>query len=257
MKRLRDRLLHPYLSYLVSQSDAFLLNSDSVKKQWRAKGLAKKAIVIYPPFNLKKYEEATDPDKQSGPKKVSFPTLGYLGRLSEEKGLHYLIHALAKVRETFPAVKLLVGGTGEKERHFKRLVHENHLGENIHFLGFLDNSFTLLNQINLLVVPSRSEGYGVIAVEGLAAGLPVVASQVGGLTEILSDGIGVLVPPKDERALASSIISLLKQPQRMKDIGERGRRRAFEMFTPMRFIQQLEELYLRLVLEKGINGFAN
>jgi glycosyltransferase involved in cell wall biosynthesis len=257
MKRLRDRLLHPFLTYLVSRTDAFLLNSHSVKEQWKAKSLARKAIVIHPPFNVDKYREAKGSHEQQQTRSSQFPTLGYLGRLSEEKGLHYLIGALAEVRQSFPAVKLLVGGTGEREHDFRRLALEKGLADHVTFLGFLENSFDLLQQIDLLVVPSRSEGYGLIAVEGLAAGLPVVATQVGGLKEILADGVGILVPSKDEKALAASIISILKNPLEMQKMGERGRKRAFELFTPMTFIEQLEGLYTRLMNERGTQRFVN
>jgi 1,4-alpha-glucan branching enzyme len=257
LKRLRDRLLHPFLTYLVSRTDAFLLNSHSVQEQWKAKRLAGKSIVIYPPFNLDKYREAADAPQPQERQAGDYPTLGYLGRLSEEKGLHYLIGALAEVRKSFPAAKLLVGGMGEQEHDFKRLAKEKNLAPHIIFLGFVENSFRLLQQIDLLVVPSRSEGYGVTAVEGLAAGLPVVATEVGGLKEILSDGVGILVPSKDEKALAASIISILKNPAEMRKMGERGRKRAFELFTPMKFIEQLEGLYTRLMNERGTNRLVN
>jgi glycosyltransferase involved in cell wall biosynthesis len=251
MKRLRDRLFHSLLSHLVSFSDAFMLNSDAVKQQWKAKKLCNKSIVIYPPFDLDKYHEVMPPREQVKAGSGNFLTLGYLGRLSEEKGLHYLIGSLAIVRESFPTIKLLVAGTGEWERFLKRLVRKKNLGDHITFLGFQENSFNLLRKIDLLVVPSRSEGFGMIAVEGMAMGIPVIASRVGGLKEILSDGVGVLVPPRDEKLLASAIISFLKNPQEMQRMGERGHKRAFEMFTPMEYIKQLEGLYRRMLQERG------
>ena len=70
-------------------------------------------------------------------------------------------------------------------------------------------------------------------------------------------GVGVLVPIRDEKAVAASIISLLKNPQKMAEVGKRGHDRAFEIFTPMRFIEQLERLYIRLLSEKGIANVAN
>ena len=252
MKRLRDRTFHPVLSYLVSLSDAFMLNSEAVKQQWRAKALRNKSIVIYPPFDLGKYNEVMPPGVKGTARSGEFPTLGYLGRLSEEKGLDYLILALALVRESFPSIKLLVAGTGERERFLKRMVEENKLIDHITFLGFLENSFHLLNQIDLLVVPSRSEGFGMIALEGIAMGVPVIASQVGGLKEILADGVGVLVPPRNEKSLANAIVTLLRSPLEMQRMGERGRKRAFEMFTPMKYIEQLEGLYVRILQTKGI-----
>jgi L-malate glycosyltransferase len=111
-------------------------------------------------------------------------------------------------------------------------------------------------QFDLLVMPSRSEGYGWIAVEGLAAGLPVVANQVGGLREIWADGVGFVVPIRDDKSVAASIISLLKNLQKMAEVGKRGHDRVFEIFTPMRCFAQLERSYVRLLCERGIANVA-
>jgi glycosyltransferase involved in cell wall biosynthesis len=247
IRRVRDRIVHPILWCLVLWSDAFVGNSKIVRTQWMFKRQASKFRVIYPPFNLEKYQKIIPAGTQPKGGSDHFPTLGYIGRLSEEKGLHYLINALSIVNGEFPGVRLLVAGTGEMECAYKALVKEKHLDDRVSFLGFQQNTFETLRKIDLLIVPSRTEGFGVAALEGMAMGVPVIASRVGGLNEIISEDAGVLVPPKDVEALAEAIINLLSHREKMHRMGRAGYNRAFTVFNPQRYVQQFEHLYAELL----------
>ena len=103
---------------------------------------------------------------------------------------------------------------------------EARAGENVAFLGFVEDVPALLRQVAIVVVPSRSEGLGLSALEAMAADRPVVASSVGGLREVVVHGeTGLLVPPEDPDALADALKSLLDDPARILKMGEAGRAR--------------------------------
>ena len=252
IKIFRDKVLHPILLLMVWSSDAFVCTSECIRRQWMRKSCPSKFRVFYPPFNLEKYDSAISHQGNiDGAKR--FPTLGYVGRLSEEKGLHYLIAALAKVRSRFPGVKLLVAGSGVMQNSFKSLAKTEKVDDAIDFLGFQNNPFRIMKQIDLLVLPSRTEGCPIVVIEAMAMGAPVIASNVGGVPELMTNDVGILVPPKDSEALAQSIINLLEQPELMRKMGEAAHKRAFTYFQPLEFVRQFEKLYIEL-LEKKING---
>ena len=252
IKILRDRALHPILLLMVWSSDTFVCTSACIRRQWMRKSCLSKFRVFYPPFNLEKYNSVVSHPGNSDRSKA-YPTLGYVGRLSEEKGLHYLIRAMARVCCRFPGVKLLVAGSGVMENSFKSLAKTEKVADAINFLGFQDNPFRIMEQIDLLILPSRTEGCPIVVIEAMAMGVPVIASNVGGVPELVTNDVGTLVPPKDAEALAKSITNLLEQPELMRKMGEAAHKRAFTYFQPLEFVRQFEKLYIEL-LEKKING---
>lgn len=250
IKRFRDRFLHPLFRFVVWSSDMFLSTSQSILNFWVRESTPLKFRVIYPPFNLEKYQKAFPPNEIKR-NSEEFPTLGYIGRLSEEKGLHYLIHALSIVRKKFPHANLLVAGSGEMEDAFKLLAKEEKLDGCISFLGFQDNPFLVLKNIDLLIVPSRTDGCPIVIVESMASAVPVIASNVGGIPELITDDTGVLVTPRNVIALADAITTLLEQPDRIQVMGEKGRERAFTQFEPFKFVREIERLCANLLADKG------
>lgn len=96
----------------------------------------------------------------------------------------------------------------------------------------------------LFVQPSFYETFGIACLEAMCFGLPVVATQVGGLPEVVEDGVtGILVPPNDPQALAEAVLSLLRDPERRRQMGRRGREKVLAQFTPERVADLSEALY--------------
>ena len=136
------------------------------------------------------------------------PLVGVVARLQPEKGVAVFLRAAARLTQSLPAVGFVVIGDGPQRGMLERLAAD--LGVTVTFLGFRPDGPALIGELDLLVIPSFSEGTPLVLLEGAAAGVPVVASTVGGIPEQVSDGIeGLLVPPGDDRALANACQRIL------------------------------------------------
>jgi len=125
------------------------------------------------------------------------------------------------------------------------------LRESVRFLGTRHDVPELLALMDMVVHPSLQEGFANAVLEAMAAGKPVVATDVGGNPEAVVQGeTGLLVPPRDSRALADAIIWMLDHPDEAARFGETGRNRVADHFEISRMVRQYEELYERLVAEK-------
>lgn len=169
--------------------------------------------------------------------------IGALGRLSYEKGFDLLLMAMQELDDE---VRLLLGGDGPQR---ERLAAEAAgLAGRTDLIGFVPDVAEFMGRIGLFVLPSRSEGLGLVLVEAMAAGRPVVATRVGGIPEVVSDGeTGLLVPPEDPVALAVAIRRILDDPDLAARMGRAGRSRAEALFSARRMAEQTRELYQEML----------
>lgn len=138
--------------------------------------------------------------------------LFFIGRLVPEKGVVTLIKALGRIADVFPEVKLVIGGKGPQEDELKGLVREIGLDNRVFFTGFVSDQMRdeLYHWAEVAVFPSTYEPFGIVALEAMVAGTPVIVSDVGGLGEIVEDGVnGLKIPPFDDQALATALTRLL------------------------------------------------
>ena len=143
------------------------------------------------------------------------PLLLYFGRLEYEKGVHDLIAALPRIRRAHPGTVLLVAGTGTAADMLRETARAHRVLRSVDFLGHLpdDDLATALAAVDAVVLPSRYEPFGIVALEAAAAGAPLVASTAGGLGEVVVDGVtGVSFPPGDVAALAGAVGAVLDAP---------------------------------------------
>jgi glycosyltransferase involved in cell wall biosynthesis len=148
------------------------------------------------------------------------------------------------------AVELNIIGSGPRLDEYAGLARTLQIMDQVHFLGHVEHGKLPAHyaKADLLVLPSRMESFGLVLVEAMACGLPVVATRVGGIPEVVEDGVtGLLVPPNDPEALAEGINSLLEDPDRMKAMGARGRERAKEHFTWDTVAKRLVSLYTEVL----------
>ena len=177
-------------------------------------------------------------DVEAAPRTGEAAAPGYLlfvGRLRIRKGVEVLLEALRELRAQHPEARLLIAGDGEHRAALERRAAELGLGPAAVFLGRCDAPRVrgLLGGAAALVVPSTYEGMPLVVLEAMEAGVPVVASRVSGIPEVVEDGVtGWLVPPEDPEALADALVRVLEDPDGARRRGEAGRRRVDERFRP-------------------------
>jgi glycosyltransferase involved in cell wall biosynthesis len=162
-------------------------------------------------------------------------TLLFVGRLRLRKGVEVLLHALAALRARGIAARLAIAGDGEHRAAVERALADLDLGGAVELLGRCDAAriARLLAGARALVVPSIYEGMPLVVLEAMAAGVPVVASSVSGIPEVVVDGeTGWLVPPEDPAALAAALAVALEDPAEAARRGAAGRRRVEERYRP-------------------------
>ncbi|MBM3269292.1 MAG: glycosyltransferase [Candidatus Sericytochromatia bacterium] len=174
------------------------------------------------------------------------PLVVTAARLADQKGLHHLLAAFPAVRARVPGAALLVAGEGERRADLEREARDLGLDGAVRFLGRRDDVSRLLAAADVFCLPSLSEGLPLAIAEAMAAGLPVVATPVGGVPEIVQDGeTGFLVPPGDAGALAARLAALLADARLREQMGAWGRLRASRHFSLERMATRFEALYER------------
>jgi glycosyltransferase involved in cell wall biosynthesis len=212
-----------------------------------AEGPARKIeeLVGYPPGTVRVVNNpVADNVADPAPRISEGPVVGAVARLSVEKGIDLLIRALPEL----PGVDVLLVGDGPERPALELLAHELHVAERVHFLGWRDDVASLLHSIDVLALPSRSEGAPLVVAEAGLCRVPVVAARVGGVPEVVLDGEnGLLVPPEDPHALARAIGSLVGDPELRARMGARGREIALERYSPAATARSFEAIYRELV----------
>jgi glycosyltransferase involved in cell wall biosynthesis len=172
-----------------------------------------------------------------------------VGRLHPEKGYEYLFKAMAAaIPRIHPGTRLLIAGRGPFEDAYRKMVHDLGLDEQVRFLGFRDDVPDLVSAADLFVLPSVAEAFGLAVAEALYLGTPVLATQCGGIPEIVvHDRDGVLVPPGDVAPLAQALVGLLNDPARLASLRFAGTARIRERFSFERMVAAYEALYARLL----------
>ncbi len=175
---------------------------------------------------------------------VGIPTVGLVGRLAPEKGVDLFLRAAALVREQIPTVRFLVAGDGPDRAVLEALRVELGLESSATLLGRHEDMPGFFASLDLLVSASRQEGLPIALLEGMASGLPVVATRVGEVPEVVESGrTGLLVEAGQPEALAAAIIQMLGDPERRMGMGMRARTRVQEEFSAQRMTSDYLRVY--------------
>jgi glycosyltransferase involved in cell wall biosynthesis len=173
--------------------------------------------------------------------------IGVIGRLNPEKGQRVFLNALRQVVATCPDVAALIVGEGQDREALERYAYAHGLSGNVIFTGYLENVLDYYGILDLLVVPSLSEGLPNAVLEAMSFGVPVLATRVGGIPEIIGDGNGVLVEPDDPQALADRIVELLSNEPLRMSIAATGRNSLYPRFDPDHRARQIVSVYEELL----------
>jgi glycosyltransferase involved in cell wall biosynthesis len=173
------------------------------------------------------------------------PVVALVGRIDEQKGQDDYVRAASLVRAAHPdALLLLVGSTAKDDvaEPIRDLIRAEGVEDVVRFTGYVDDMPGLYAAIDVLAAPSRSEGFGLMLVEAMAAGVPIVASAAGAIPEVVGDGPALLVPPRDPAALATAVNRVLDDHDAARAMAAAGRERA-RAFSWERSAAKLERVY--------------
>lgn len=182
---------------------------------------------------------------------ANWPMAGIVARLDRQKGHTYLLTAFAKVVETLPQAKLLVVGDGYLRGDLEKQTRGLGITSQVTFTGWRNDVPRIMADLDLLILPSLWEGFGLVLLEAMAMAKPIVATRVSAIPEIMVDGeTGILVPPKDPNSLAEAIIRLVQNPSRAREMGRKGRERLEKEFSVEKMVKQAERVYESLIEER-------
>jgi glycosyltransferase involved in cell wall biosynthesis len=175
------------------------------------------------------------------------PVVGNVAALVAHKGQRHLIAAAAMVVREVPDARFIILGEGELRPALERQIHELGLDKHVVLAGFRPDVLSLHKGFDLFVLPSVTEGLGTSLLDAMACGKAIVATEAGGIPEVVAhDVTGLLVPPRDERTLAAAIVLLLKDPERRAAMGRAGQDRVRRFFSAERMVQETLAVYERL-----------
>lgn len=182
--------------------------------------------------------------------------VGMLGRIDPRKGQKEFILAAREVLRSCPGTKFIIAGSADRdhrrfEEELKNLVQESGMERDVTFKGFVKDTPSFLSCLDLFVMASYEEAFGIVLIEAMAMGIPVIGTRAGGVPEIVEEErSGLLVPPGDEKALAESMKRLIVSRDLANQLARRGKERAEEMFSLDRHVERVAETYDRLLKEK-------
>ena len=216
-----------------------------------------KLVLIYNGIDPEPFEEA-DLQRKAVRKEMRIKPLEkaviVVANLIPYKGHSELFVAAKEVLKHCPhTVFLLVGEDRGTERDLKKMAADLGIADNVRFLGLRNDIPQLMAASDLSVLPSHEEGFSNVILESMAAGLPVVATKVGGNPEAVLDGItGWLIPPRNPKELAVKIMDLVNYPVKARIWGERGRKRVKELFAAKKMVDEHLKLYQSATVSNNI-----
>ncbi len=237
------------------QVDCFVCASDAIRKMIIADGVpAAYAVTIHEGIDLAHVAAAPQADLHADlwlPHEA--PIVGNVAALVPHKGQRHLVDAAALVVRQVPDARFVIAGEGELRHALERQIKERHLEKHVFLAGFRPDILSVHKAFDIFVMSSVTEGLGTSLLDAMACAKPVVATTAGGMPEVVADGeTGLLVPPRDDRALAAAIVTLLKDRQKRIAMGAAGERRVREHFSAERMVQDTLDLYRRVCLHAHV-----
>ncbi len=232
----------------VPMSTYVLANSKAVAEQLRVRERVnpEKIRIIYSGMDQKEQlsqERITALKSSIGISSQEY-VIGCVARLHPDKGLEDLLRAGAIIGGKFSSFRILLVGDGPQRAYLQELAHKLGIGQQVVFTGFRSDVDSLIQTFNLFVLPSLEEGFSLSIMEAMVFGIPVIATRVGGMPEIIiSNKTGVLVPPHEPRILAREILRLIHNPGLAQKLGKAGELQVKNKFSFPQCLEQIENLY--------------
>ena len=170
--------------------------------------------------------------------------LGMVCRLVEQKGIIYTLQAFKQIYSKFPHVHLVIAGDGELATELLAMGRMLGISDRVHWLGWRDDAQMVMSAIDIFLMPSLWEGFGLVLLEAMSKRIPIIASRVSAIPEVVQDGItGLLIPPQSADELAKAIICLLNDRSLRKHMGLLGEDRLEQEFSIRKMVEQTVAVY--------------
>ncbi|MBI4462314.1 MAG: N-acetyl-alpha-D-glucosaminyl L-malate synthase BshA [Acidobacteria bacterium] len=243
----QDRSFLPITRFAIEQSDGVTAVSDYLREVTRREFSITRPIEVISNFvNCDRYQRARDGARREFAPGGEF-LIGHLSNFRPVKRIPDVIEVFARVRRELPA-RLLLIGDGPERANAEYLARQKGVSHDVLFLGKQNAVHHILGVCDLFLLPSDLESFGLAALEAMACEVPVIASDVGGLRELIRSGHdGCLVAARDVEAMTRCALELLRQPERAREMGQRARESAQARFCSTLVIPRYEEFYQRLL----------
>ena len=247
-----DRSYLPITRFSIEQSDGVTAVSQYLKQLTAREFEVKRPIEVIPNFvNCDTYKRVTNGDERAEYAPHGEPILTHLSNFRPVKRVTDVVEIFAKVREKMPA-KLLLLGDGPERGAAEWLVRQKGLVRDVHFSGKQDRVYEKVGLADLFLLPSDSESFGLAALEAMACEIPVIATRVGGLPEVVTHGEdGYLVEPRDVATAARHAIEILSRADRGREMGHKARENASAKYCTTKIIPLYEDYYRRVLATAG------
>lgn len=241
-----DRLVGKYTDHLITLSEQ---ETGSALKL----NLAKPANIRSIPNGIS-LQKLSEIERLPGDWEKDELCLGIAGRLASEKGHALLLNSFKSLADYFPSLKLKIAGSGPLKGHLMALTKNLGLENRVEFCGYQKDMVAFLKQIDIFVLSSHYEGFGLVLVEAMAAGIPVVATDVGGVSEVVVDGqTGLVVPAGQEDELSMGIEYFLTHRNLCFQFGQRGREHVMQRFS----LRHMVDEHLKVYQDKALSQTPN
>lgn len=231
------------------QVDCFICASEAIRQILLADGLpASRAVTVHEGIDLSRVE-AAPPVKLHEELWLPHhaPLIGNVAALVPHKGQRHLIESAALVVRQVPDARIVIAGEGELRPVLERAIRDHHLEKHVLLLGFRPDVLSLHKAFDIFVMSSVTEGLGTSLLDAMASGKPVVATDAGGIPEVVVEGeTGFLVPPRDHEAMATALVRLLRDEQLRERMGRAGLLRARRKFSAERMVRETLRVYQRV-----------
>jgi glycosyltransferase involved in cell wall biosynthesis len=179
---------------------------------------------------------------------VGAPIIAFFGRLSDQKGVKYLLQAAPSVLKEYPSCHFLIVGDGPERNSLQHLATQLGINSQTTFFGMRRDIPALMNAVDVVAIPSLFEPFGAICSEAMAAGKAIVTSNIGGLGEQIEDQVtGILVEPRSIMQLSAALIKILSNPETAHQLGVNARARVKTNFSLSQMVDNYRRLYLQLL----------
>ena len=233
------------------QVDCFICASDAIRHMLIGDGVpAARAVTVHEGIDIERVDRAA-PAKLHEELWLPHhaPIVGNVAALVPHKGQRHLIEAARLVLPQVPDARFVIAGEGELRPALERQIKDHHLEKHVLLAGFRPDVLALHKAFDIFAMSSVTEGLGTSLLDAMAAAKPIVATATGGIPEVVVDGqTGLLVPPRDHAAMADAIVTLLKDDDLRRRMGQAGRKRACSQFSAERMVQDTLRVYQRVAL---------